>query len=407
MKDKDKKNYFDLFYQLSTNIQIKQFIDDHLSADSNHILLKHKQIDGVPVAYVVRQIQGKNIAKVKFPSLVSEPDIIYPSKICLEQASSEKAASFKAALYSGTMVLDITGGFGMDACYFSNAFNKVIYVEKDPELAAIAKWNFNVLNKNNIEVVCDTAENYLKKIKEVPGLIYADPSRRKAGKKVFLFEDCSPGIFDILQLKPAASAVLIKSSPLIDITAAGKTIEKLERVRVLAIKNECKEILFEAGQQEKLLKVIPLDTYNYAVNNIQKFTTSLYEDEYEACVSEYPHTFLYEPNAAIMKTGKFQKLCHVFQVGKLHNNTHLFTSKIYISDFPGRKFKIHKICGINDVDTIKQYTVDGKINIINRNHPMRNEEIKKRMKLDEGGCQFLIACKLKGNKNRFLIAEKI
>ncbi len=385
------------------NTGIQDFINKNLSTDISSLLLKHPKIEGVETKIVVEQIQAKLKSKKKLPTWFNTPNIYYPSKLNIEQTSSEKTAIYKSNLVQGNTLLDLTGGFGVDSYYFAKVFNKVIHCEINPELSQIAAHNFQTLKQDNIICKAVDGMEFLATSDKVD-CIYLDPSRRdQTKKKVFLLRDCTPDITEIhTDLLSKASKVLVKVSPLVDISKAIQDVNQINEIHIVAVNNQVKEMLL----------LLTKDTSNTLIKavNIKEDTTEEFSFDYfmeSESISNYtpPLTYLYEPNAAILKSGGFDTVSQYYNINKLHSSTHLYTSDQLI-DFPGRRFLIKQIIPYNKqgIKILKGYT---KANISIRNFPQSVDKLRLQLKIKDGGSDYIFFCTESNNAKIAIITVKV
>lgn len=384
--------------------ELKAFIITHEADDVHSLALQAKQYPDIDMEMAIRQITGRKIAKEKIPSWYANDNIIYPKHLSMEQCSSEQTALFKASLCGGESMADLTGGLGVDCFFLAHGFNNAVYVEQQSELAEIAVHNFKILGQD-IKVVNEDAVSYLSSMPPV-NLIYIDPARRDStGRKTVLIEDCTPNILDIESLlEEKSKQVMIKLSPMLDITLAVKSVKSVSDVYIISVNNECKELLFiKKGNTGKTL---------YHCVNIQNSNTDTYtfykEDEdtislnYTTKIAKY----LYEPNASILKAGAYKSIAKAYSLDKLHPSSHLYTSDVLYEDFPGRKFVVDNICSLNKKD-MKEYLSDIKqANITTRNFPLSVQEIRKKTGLKDGGDIYIFATTLVDDRKVLLICHK-
>lgn len=384
------------------NKEVQDFINDNLRSNLTQLIFKGSPFKDVSIQEIAEQITSKLKSEKKLPTWFSNADIYYPPKVNLEQTSSELTAQYKASLVKGGSLIDLTGGFGVDSYAFSREFSDVIHCEKNEVLTKISKHNFEILKAHNIQVVNMDALEYLQKSRKVFDCIFVDPSRRHDKKgKVFLLEDCEPNLPKNLDLLfEYSSKILIKTSPILDISSAINELKFVKEVHVVAVKNEVKELVF-------LLKndysgSIQIKTINFEKNNTQKLRFMFGEE----ASSEYssPLNYLYEPNSAILKSGGFHQVSNQLKVLKLHEHSHLYTSEKLI-DFPGRKFEILSIIPY-DKKQIKKTLKENKANITIRNFPKTVAQIRKELKLKDGGNDYLFFTKDLNSKNICLICKK-
>ena len=365
--------------------EVQQFITDNLKADITKLILKGSPFDDVSIQELANQIVAKQKSEHKLTSWFQTENIYYPSKINIEQTSSESTANYKSNLVTGTSIIDITGGFGIDCFYFSKHFKDVIHCEINEELSAIVTHNCKQLKTTNITTFSGDAIDFLKNSEEKFDCIYIDPSRRDDIKgKVFLLEDCVPNVpenMDLLFTK--SNQILIKTSPILDISSAINELKFVTEVHVVAINNEVKELLFLLEKDSS--KAIQIKTINIGKNETQSFHFKYKESLYSA-YSE-PLSYLYEPNSAILKSGGFHQITNQLNIEKLHQHSHLYTSRT-LQNFPGRVFKIEHTLSY-DKKKLKKLLPGNKANITIRNFPKTVAQIRKETKIKEGGTVFI------------------
>lgn len=367
----------------------KDFIQQHGHRSPAELMLQASRFPGLPVPELVRQIQARQKAAGKLPSWVANPDVIFPVAVSVEQSSSEEAAAFKASLVSGKLLVDLTGGFGVDSFYFAKSFDRVVHVEQNQELSEVAAHNFKLLGANNIETVNTTAEDFLASFDGQADVLYLDPARRgERSEKVHLLQDCEP---DVLRLLPLllqkASAVLLKTSPMLDIDLALSQLGTVAQVWIVAVHNECKEVLYLIRQDASI------EASRTAVNllpngQMQQLTFSGPQEETAVVTYEDPLAYLYEPNAAILKAGAYRSVAAQYGLHKLHPNSHLYTSAHLVANFPGRTFSCQKVSRYNKKEMLA-HLPSRKANITVRNFPESVAEIRKKTGIKEGGEDYL------------------
>ena len=354
----------------------------------------------VTVQELMQQIESRVKIKSKLPTWYKNHQIYYPPKLNLEQTSSELTAKYKASLISGSSLADISGGFGVDSYYFSNSINRVDSFEINGDLSEIAKHNFNILKKSNIH--CYQKDGLEQVLQQPYQFIYADPSRRNDTKgKVYLLEDCEPNIpKNIDKLLNQCSILMLKTSPMLDISAGLSELKRVSQIHIVAINNEVKELIWllekDSDAQPDIytvnLKKSSSETFNF------KWKTSA-----ENTISD-PLRYLYEPNAAILKAGAFSLLTEKFKVEKLHKHTHLYTSKTK-RDFPGRRFVIEQVIPYSKKEIRKN--IGGKnANITIRNFPESVASLRKKWKIDEGGSSYLFFITIANDKKVVIVCSK-
>ncbi|MBC8769746.1 class I SAM-dependent methyltransferase [Arenibacter sp. BSSL-BM3] len=366
--------------------EIQDFISQNLRADLISILLKPLNFKGVTNKEIAEQIEAKIKCKDKLPTWFGTPNIYYPNKLNIEQTSSETTAQYKAGLLSGKSLLDMTGGFGVDSYYFSRCMEQVHHCEMNRNLSEIAEYNYKVLARTNIHTHADDGIDFLKNSEVAFDWVFIDPSRRHDAKgKVFLLSDCLPNVPNNLDaILGRAKKIMIKTSPLLDISAGLKELDFVKEIHIIAIKNEVKEILWileQACENEVLIK-----TLNLLGQETERFNFMLQEEKLALSNFSEPQEYLYEPNSAILKSGAFKTVGNKFNLYKLHDHSHLYTNSKLLA-FPGRTFEIVKTIPFNKKE-IKKLNLN-KANITVRNFPMTVAQIRKKFKIKDGGEAYL------------------
>ena len=385
------------------NIDIQDFINKNLNEDPAKLILKGSPFPEIKIQEIADQIISKGKCKKKLPTWFETNNIYYPNRVNIEQTSSEITANYKATLVSGNSLIDITGGFGVDCYYFAKKIKDVTHCEIEPDLSQIVRYNFKTMRVENVKTVAENGLDYLRRENRKYDWIYADPSRRSDVKgRVFLLDDCSPDIPKNLDLLfEFSDNILLKISPLLDISATIKTLKNTKEIHVIAVNNEVKELLFLV--QKKYTGEIILKTVN-----IKNKTTEIFEStsNHKAKASYHlPENYLYEPNAAILKSGLFNEVSSQLNVHKLHNNSHLCTSEELI-DFPGRRFKIvHST--VFDKKKLLKLIPAGKANITTRNFPQSVASIRKKTGIKDGGNIYLFFTTDLYDKPIALVCEKV
>lgn len=375
------------------NEPTRKFIRENAHVKNIHSLLLLKNIpNDVDIQAAIQQIEGKRKAVVKYPALADSKDFIFPDKLAIEQASSEKTALYKSQLTGKcNNMIDITGGMGIDCIYFSMKIPHVTYVEINKSLFEIAQHNFSSLS---LPITCinENSMHYLSRSKDKYDWLYTDPARRNPeGKKVFRINECEPDISGNLQLLfSKASQLMIKLSPMLDITQGISDLAySVSDVHIVSIDNECKELLFIC--QNDTIDNPSIHCVNITKSGEEVFVFCKQEEENAANkFADSIQSYLYEPNVAVLKSGAFKLLCNRFGLVKLHVNTHLYTSDELRHNFPGRVFRVEHVFPLNE-SSLKQYLPEKKANITVRNFPLSVAQIRKKYKIKEGGEVYLFA----------------
>lgn len=384
---------------------IVAFIQAHLEADLNRLLLSAARYPQIDVPYIVGQIEALRKVREKLPAWY-DPRLRFPPRLSVEQASSEVTAQFKAQLFSGGKMADLTGGLGVDTFYWAKSFESVTYVEQQPELVGCAEHNFQILAAGNIQCVQDSAESFLQQNTGAFDLLYLDPARRgDRQQRLFQLADCSPNVLvtkDLLLEK--SPRVLLKTAPLLDITQALRDLGTVSQVWVLAHKNECKEVLYLLERNAVQPDRVPIQAVDLGGTGVPFTFTMEAEKAAQTRFSE-PLQYLYEPDAALMKAGAFKVYAERYGLSKLHVNTHLYTSDQRVTATPGRHFKILQVCKY-DKKAIQTALGARQANVAARNFPDTADKVRQTLGLKDGGDCYLFACTLADQRKVVLLCEK-
>ena len=388
---------------MSLNDITRQYIRENLNADVPTLALKKAPV-GTDVSLALRQIEARQLLRKKVPSWSENEDLLFPAHLSIEQCSSEASAQYKAGLLQGQTFADLTGGLGVDTYFIAQQFQQADYVERQAELCDLAMHNYEVL-KANVKVWNETAEEYLAHC-EPKDCIFIDPARRdEHGRKTVSIADCTPDVSALQgRLLQKAEKVMIKLSPMLDISKALEELHHVEEVHVVAVANECKELVFiiERGyQSEPQFVCVNLMTPQPVVCFTQEV-----ERQCPSRLADGVLNYLYEPNPAVMKAGCFKLLTERFDVYKLHKNSNLYTSENLVPSFPGRIFEVEAWAPYNK--KVKQSLLSNveRASIAVRNFPLSVVELRKSLKIGDGDETYLFATTLKGEEKVIIRTKK-
>lgn len=362
--------------------EVQEFIQSY-SEDLSKLAFSGSPFVDISTQELMQQIESRRKIEKKLPTWFSKQGVFYPPKLNLEQTSSEITAQYKASLLTGKTIADITGGFGIDSFYFSQTFKTVHHFEINQELSEIAQHNFKALDKTNIQ--CFAQDGLKAVLNNKYDVIYADPSRRHDSKgKVFFLNDCVPNIPEnILSLLENCNTLLLKTSPMLDISIGLQELKQVHEIHIIAVENDVKELLWLVKKGVSGNPIVK--TINFTKSTAENFefiwgtnATASYQQ---------PQKYLYEPNAAIMKSGAFEKISENFKLNKLEKHTHLYTSN-ELSPFPGRRFLIEKVVPYSKAE-IRAALTFNKANIAIRNFPESVAVLRKKWKIKDGGDKYL------------------
>ena len=393
------------------------FIHEHAEADVRQLALQGTKNPEVDLIFALDQIAGRQKAKTKLPSWAAIDGIVYPPHLSMEQCSSEQTARYKALIAGkGALIVDLTAGFGVDMAFMSQGFQKAIYVERQAPLCAISSQNYKLLGLNHIEVICADGVDYLHQL-EHADLIFLDPARRDDhGARTYGIADCTPNVLELRdELLDKTDRVMLKLSPMLDWQKAVEDLGNVSEVHIVSVDNECKELLIieERGKRREEREYIVNCVNLQSDGTSQHFSFGVTEGRFfcytASDVTKEPslcYTYLFEPNASIMKAGCFALLEQRFNVSQLDKNSHLFVSDKDCSDFPGRRFTIEKTTSMNKRELKTALAGIDKANITVRNFPLSVAELRKRLKLKDGGNLYLFATTLADGQHQLFLCRK-
>jgi hypothetical protein len=388
--------------------QLKQFLSEHRDDNLQHLALQSAKYPGIDMPFALQQLKGKRIAAQKIPTWEACGDVLYPKQVSMEQCSSETTARFKASLAEGTIFVDLTGGFGVDFYFMAQRFQEAIYVEQQAELELLARHNFQALGLNSVQTFCEDSVGFLKKMDFKADTIFIDPGRRAdSGRKTVLLEDCTPNLKEIDDLLAEKShQTIIKLSPMLDISASIRALKNISDVYVVAIQNEVKELLLKKSCSSSGTRI---HAVNYPNNAEMESFSFLMEEEAEAKVvfANNIGRFLFEPNAALLKAGAYKLVSDRFSLSKLHLNSHLYTCDMLPDGFPGRAFEVEDSFSFSNSELKRLHQITSKANISIRNFPSSVDELRKKLRLTDGGDFYLFATTFADNQKRLVLTKKV
>lgn len=391
----------------------QEFITQNREVDIRQLALQAKKYPDIDFSFALNQIAGWQTARKKLPAWANTEGIIYPPHISMEQCSSEPTALYKANIISafsanvGTedlRLVDLTGGFGVDFSYMSKAVSKAVYVERQQHLCDIANHNFDILGlSDKTEVICGDGTDYLRQMQPVD-VIYLDPARRDdKGSRTYAIEDCTPNVIELqCLLLEKAKRVIIKLSPMLDWHKAVEDIANVSEIHIVSVQNECKELLIVMDREPSPLLL-------FCINDNQKFVVSLSEKTEKLIHYRNPVVgdVLCVPNASIMKAGMFSSLCQEYNLCQIAPNSNFFVAEKAVEQFPGRQFTIQRISSMNKKELKTFLTGIDSANIATRNFPLSPAELRKRLKLKDGGSNFIFATTDSSNNHILILSQSI
>ena len=404
------------------NEQTWNFVRQHQNDDVRKVALQKVKDQETDLSMALQQIAGWQTARKKLPSWAAKEDIVYPPHLNMEQCSSEQTARYKQRLVERLVgeicakeasrademdcFVDLTGGFGVDFYWMSQGFKERHYVEQNAELCALAEYNFHQLGLEST-VVCGSAADILPTLPHA-SVIFLDPARRNEhGGRTYGIEDCTPNVLELLPaLMEKAHFIVIKLSPMLDWRKAVSDLKYVREVHIVSVGNECKELLLVLSEEQNenlQIACVNDDNVSLFVPIAGSHRTNSWYSPYQAVVP----AFLYEPNASIMKAGCFEEVGNRYSIHQLSDNSHLFVSADEIAEFPGRRFRIQSISSMNKQELKAALKDVLQANIAVRNFPLSAEQLRKKLKLRDGGDVYIFATTLPDGEHKLLLCRKI
>ena len=372
-----------------------RFVREHREEDVRALALQARRDGDVHLTWALDQIQGWQTARRKLPSWAATDGVVYPPHLSMEQCSSEQTAIYKCGIMEQVpqegreMLIDLTGGFGVDFAFMARCCDHAVYVEQQEHLCETAQHNFNLLGLHHARIIHGDAEEVLSHLDTQPGntFIYIDPARRDSNKaRTYAIADCTPNVLELKErLIDAAHHVLIKLSPMLDWHKAVNDLgEHVAEIHIVSVANECKELLILMAADHKGEPTI------HCVNDNQHLTYTPTESDVPVAIANDDNAgFIYEPNASIMKAGCFGLLTQRYPVKALAPDSHLFVSAEQVKDFPGRQFAVTAITTMNKKELASALKGITRANIATRNFPMTAQQLRQRLHLQDGGDTYI------------------
>ena len=395
-----------------------EFIREYRERDIRQLALQANRFPDVDMPYALDQIQGWQIARRKLPKWAACDGVIFPPHLSMEQCSSEPTAQYKLNLAMewaervghASRMTDLTGGFGVDFSFTSYAFAAATYVERNEQLCHIVEHNLLLLGLDNATVVCADALEYLSTV-EPQTMLFLDPARRdEHGAKTVMLADCTPDVVQLLpKLLEKSRFTMLKLSPMLDWHKAVDDLQGTVReVHIVSVGGECKELLLVLSTVvESELKVYCADLSTASdTSSLFVYTPGSSAPVVNSKLKTQNSKFVHEPNASIMKAGCFDELAAAYGVSPVSRNSHLFLSDEPVEDFPGRSFVVERVTTMNKGDLRKALAGIEKANIATRNFPLTVAELRKRLKIKDGGDVYIFATTTAEGEHLLLISRK-
>lgn len=400
------------------------YIRQHRLDDPRKLALQSRP-DGVDIRYALEQIAGWQSARHKLPQWADTEGVVFPPHLSMEQCSSQLTAIYKRQIVErligkGTgKLVDLTGGFGVDFSYMAQAFKDAVYVERQQVLCDAAQHNMPLLGLDGIEIVCGDGEDYLQGMDHA-SMIFLDPARRDTnGGRTYGIADCTPDVASLQsQLRMKSDFVMVKLSPMLDWHKAMEEMYGVIEVHIVSVKNECKELLLVIDSRTERESQTNKDS------RLSVFCINFLSEDGEASIEEFhpegslnavspafctpvEEMYVFEPNASVMKFGRFDELCGRYGVKQIAPNSNLFVSTTDIENFPGRRFVVNAVSGFNKKELHRILSGVDKANIATRNFPISVAELRKRLKIKEGGDTYIFATTFLDGSHKLLVCKRV
>lgn len=397
--------------------ELRDFIQQHINDDTAELLLAARRYQGIDIPFVVEQIEARKRLKTKLPEWYENAELVMGGRVPAEQCSSEATARYKRSIIEGKSLCDMTGGMGVDFWYMSEGMDTAIYTERNEELCEIAQHNFQVL-KDGKHPKVEVRQGDGQKL-PIPSvdIIYLDPARRAGdGSRVYAMEDCEPNIVEWQEeLLQHAKLMLVKLSPMVDLTDVLRKLRHVTDIYIVGVKNECKEVLVKAPQPPKgegcrSGNEVQIHCVDFLTDRQIEYTytfNSLDETHRVSLPPSGVRGLLYEPDVTLMKAQAFSSLCHRYPVSQLDVETHLMTSDEFIADFPGRIFEVKEKIPFSSKIIKRLKRMIPQANIATRNFPLSADELRKRTGIKDGGNIYMFGTKIKDEGEQLLICQKL
>lgn len=434
---------------MTINQETRDFIIRHANDDVRKVALSGKPAEGVDMQFALQQIAGRQTARTKLPSWYAAEDVIFPPHISMEQCSSEQTAEYKAEVLLGILsnpfavyhnakkchFIDFTGGFGVDFSYMAKPFGSATYIERQEHLCEIARHNLPLLGLDNSEVVCTDSVEAMRNVsclaKGKPLVVFMDPARRDTnGQRTYAISDCTPDVTSCIDdLLRQTEVVMIKLSPMLDwhsavreLNNAAQSHDAVREIHIVSVGNECKELLLVLS--DKYSSPLSLhcvnDAEKFVVHGINEEEMAVKtaadgflqpdddddSDELQCSESVFEAQFLFVPNASVMKAGCFGLLESTFPVSQVSPNSHLFFADSMVEGFPGRAFRVRTVTTMNKKELRKALDGIAKANIATRNFPISPENLRRKLKLKDGGETYIFATTTADNDHVLFVCDK-
>ena len=396
------------------------YIEEHSGDDPQRLLLSTNKNPSLDIRLAVSTIISRQKMKFKNPEWSLTKGLVFPNVISTEQSSSAITARYKSQIFSNSVVVDLTGGLGVDSYFFSRSNKHVYYTEIAQELCNAAKHNFSILGVKNITILNQATQQgkvseLLTSIKEnhtTPVKVYIDPSRRKDGSRIVGLTQYEPDFLNIKEeLFKFTNHILVKISPMEDIKAVIRECENINMAEVISVGNECKELLLHLTpgcnipQGQIIIRAVMFK--GDVGKKIFDFTFLQEETTVVTYCSQLDHGYLYEPDSALLKAGAFKSLSLAYGLDKVAKHTHLYISKVMTEEFPGRKFIIKEVADFDKSNIRNLKKRVPKANISTRNFVLSPEQLRKRLGIEEGGDVTIFACTLESGQRKLVICNKV
>ena len=388
----------------------KSFLSQYEGVDTKMLRLKNLSKYDFDTDFAITQIECRRKAKNKIPDLADL--LLYPTDISIEQCTSDIVAKFHASLFSkDDVIVDFTCGLGVDSFYISKGVNRLYCCDINPVVAEVAQYNFSKLGADNATATCCSAEELAENLPANATACFIDPSRRDSKDvqtRFYSLADCVPDLRLIVKcISAKVNYIIVKASPMIDITQTVKEFAGITDVWVISVKNDCKELLFKIDFKTKSDAASVIHALNFDSSGIEQFDCQYGKYEEVSYGAPMEGCCLFVPNASVMKSGYTSNLSNSFGLNKIAPNTNLFVGGCDgRRGFPGKIYRVEKIFSMSKQDLKLINIAYPKANIACRNFPLSPEQLRKKLKVKDGGDIYLFAATTQDDKHILMVCTK-
>lgn len=396
---------------LSITPEISKWIEEHQYDDVSRLRLRyHKQMTE-ELEFAIMQIECRKKASKKLYQTLQNKQFVFPTTLSAEQCTSDLLSDYHSTLINdGITLVDLTSGLGIDAYHFARKAKHVVAVERMPEISQAVNYNAKILGLNNVIAENVDCCEFIEQTNIHFDVAFIDPARRgNSGQRLFALSDCEPDVTAIIDvIKKKCDKLIIKASPMLDVSQVQRELPEISEIYAIGTPQECKEVVAILDFTTKV-EFVNIHAVTLTKDETIKFSFGQNDELNSSPNYKIPQEqeYLYEPFPAVMKVAPFRLLSKKYNVSKLHNNTHLYTSQVYIKDFPGEIFKIDRIIPFASKE-IKKFSAQYPcINVATRNFLMSTDDLRRKLKVKDGGENKVFGCVVADGSRQLVVVSKL